>query len=401
MAKRGAAAGVGRLALLLVIAAGPTSTAAAAAAAAASTDSTTAALPAPQPAEWETLDTGLPEEARLAPAGSFRYNRVDGPAISAGLAVVREDMPRPILRAAVGYAFSRERVLGEFSADVPLGHARPPAVTLGGSGYRRTATEDAWIVDDAENTIFALLSRKDYRDWYESEGFEGRLRVDPGRDVSLAAGARVERHRSLGVETRVALWGVDDLFRENPAIDEGEEGLAWGSVRVGPERIPTKGGSRIEVRYERAGDPIERDFDYARIRAQGNLRQRLAPGQTFRVRAIAASTRSGTLPAQKIWDLGGIGTLRGEPYKRYSGDQFYLVNAEFSYLFRKNLNALAFLDWGAAWFGRHAWGESRPALDGGVGIRVADGPLVVTVARNLQRSDAPYLVGLRMGGSWE
>ena len=127
---------------------------------------------------------------------------------------------------------------------------------------------------------------------------------------------------------------------------------------MGPARIPSKGGSRIVVRYERAGAPIERDFDYGRIRVQGNLRQRLSPGQGFRARAALGSTRSGALPAQKVWDLGGIGTLRGEPFKSQSGDQFYLMNAEYSYLFHKNLHALLFVDWGAAWFGRGAWGEA-------------------------------------------
>ena len=359
----------------------------------------TAPLPAAQPAEWETLSMGLPEEYRLGPVIGFRYNRVDGPAPTVGLSVRNEVDPLPLLRAQATVAISRERLLAEFAADVPIGRAR--TVTIGGSIYRRTASEDAWIVSEFENSLFALLSRKDYLDYYEAEGFEGHLSVTPGRDAGFSAGARLEDQNPLDVETRVAAWGVDDLFRANPAIERGEEGLVWAAVRVGPAVLPPKGGSRIIVRYERAGAPIERDFDYGRIRIQGNLRQRLSPGQGFRARAILGSTRSGSLPAQKIWDLGGIGTLRGEPFKSQSGDQFYLMNAEYSYLFRKNLNALLFVDWGAAWFGRGAWGESRPALDGGIGLRVAEGPLTLTLARNLQRSDAPLLVGFRIGGSWE
>jgi len=356
-------------------------------------------LPAAQPAEWETLATGLPEEYRVGPLVGFRYNRADGPAPTLGLAVRNEEDPHPLLRAQATYAFSRERLLAEFGADLPLGRHRK--VTMGASAYRRTASEDAWIVSEMENTIFALLSRKDYRDHYEAEGFEGHLDVEPGRDAGFSAGVRLEDHRPLGVETRVAAWGVDDRFRENPGIEPGEEGLVWGAFRVGPATIPAKGGSRVVVRYERAGAPIERDFEYGRLRIQGNLRQRLAPGQTFRARAIVASTRSGRLPAQKAWDLGGIGTLRGEPFKSMSGDQFYLLNAEYSYLFRKNLHAIFFVDWGTAWFGRGAWSESRPALDGGLGVRIADGPATITLARNLQRSDAPFLVGVRLGGPWE
>ena len=361
----------------------------------------TPAAPPPvhRPAEWETLSTGLPEEYRASLLTQFRYNRVDGPAVTVGLKVSNELNPLPLLRAQVGYAYSRERLVAEFGADVPIGRHR--RITLGATGYRRTASEDAWIVGETENTIFALLSRKDYRDYYEAEGFEAHIAVAPGRDVGFSAGAHVEDQRGLDVETRVAVWGVDDLFRENPDIDEGEEGLVWGAVRVGPATIPSKGGSRVELRYERAGGPIERDFDYGRFRIQGNIRQRLAPGQGFRARAIAASTQSGSPTLQKVWDVGGIGTLRGEPFKSQSGDQFYLLNAEYSYLFHKNLHALAFLDWGTAFYGKDAWAESRPALDGGIGIRIAEGPAMITLARNLQRSDAPYLVGVRLGGTWE
>ena len=96
-----------------------------------------------------------------------------------------------------------------------------------------------------------------------------------------------------------------------------------------------------------------------------------------------------------------MGTLRGEPFKSRTGDQFYLATAEYTYLFHKNLHAVGFLDWGDAFFGKGAWSESRPALDGGVGVRIAEGPLMVTLARNLQRSDAPLLVGVRLGGTFE
>jgi hypothetical protein len=274
-------------------------------------------------------------------------------------------------------------------------------VVLGASLYRRTATEDSWIVGETENTIFALAARTDYRDHYEAEGYDGHLTWRPGRDAGLAAGAVVERHRPLRTRTRVAITGKDDLFRENPKAERGEDGVVWAEARIGPETLPARGGSRIVVRYERAGDPIDGDFAYARLRAQGNWRQRVGPGQTLRVRAIAASTRSGALPLQKVYDLGGIGTLRGTPFQARSGDQFFLANAEFAARARKNLDAFVFLDWGTAWFGRDRWSEARPILDGGVGIRVGEGPVALAIARNLQRSDAPFLVRLRLGGSWE
>jgi outer membrane translocation and assembly module TamA len=109
---------------------------------------------------------------------------------------------------------------------------------------------------------------------------------------------------------------------------------------------------------------------------------------------------TGALPSQKVWDLGGISTLRGQDFKRYSGDQFLLANAEYYLLARKNVWAFGFLDWGMAWLGKDNLSRQQFVVDGGIGVRIAEGPLAVTAARNLQRSDAAIRVGVRLGGSF-
>jgi hypothetical protein len=354
--------------------------------------------PAFRPADWETLYTGLPEATHLAPLVRIRYNRVDGPALHLGGAVVNEREPRPLLYAAVGFAFSRERFLYDAGFEAPLGDRR--RFRVNGSAYRRTATEDGWIVGETENTFFALFARTDYRDHYEAEGIEGSVRWEPGRDFALGAGAVSEDVRSLDTETKFSIFGKDDHFRPNPAIQDGKEGVLSVFARIGPSPIPVDGGTKGELTYERAGSPIDGDSEYERLRGAANTRLRLTPRQVARARAIGGATLDGDLPPQKVWHVGGIGTLRGHEYKKFSGDQFLLANAEYYLLARKNVWAFAFLDWGAAWFGRDNLSRQRFALDGGVGIRLGEGPIAVTVARNLQRSDAPILVGVRLGGSF-
>lgn len=363
-------------------------------------DSIAAPQPPPVPfhdAGWETLTT-IPDEALLRPLYNFRYNRVDGPAPTAGLAVRSERAPAPLVFAQAGYAVSRERLLLEGGLEVPFGD--PVRLRVGGTAYRRTATEDAWIVDEVENTIFALLARTDYRDYYESEGFETRVIWEPGLDLSLRADVRIEEQRSLANEANVSLTGHEDRFRENPAIDEGQDGVLSGTVRIGPASIPSDGGSRGILTYERAGDPVHGDFEYGRVRGSASARVRLSPKQDARARLVGGSTRTGSLPSQKVWHLGGISTLRGEDFKRFSGDQFLLANAEYYLLARKNVWAFGFLDWGMAWFGKDNLSRQQFVLDGGIGVRIAEGPLAVTAARNLQRSDAAIRVGVRLGGSF-
>src|SRR2546427_9943330 len=133
-------------------------------------DSTAAReVPAPpvvRAAEWETLVTGLPEEARFRRIVGLRYNRVDGPAPTLGAAFQTGKSPAPVLFAQATYAYSREKLLYEAGYSAPFGDR--PLFSAGGSFFRRTATEDEWIVPEGGNTIFAPFARPDYPATYES-----------------------------------------------------------------------------------------------------------------------------------------------------------------------------------------------------------------------------------------
>jgi hemolysin activation/secretion protein len=98
--------------------------------------------------------------------------------------------------------------------------------------------------------------------------------------------------------------------------------------------------------------------------------------------------------------IGGIGTLRGFDYKSIQGDQSFVANGEYYVLVRKNIYAFGFLDFGDSWYGRDNVPRIHPALDGGLGLRLGQGPIAITAARSLQSADAPILIGVRLGGSF-
>ena len=346
--------------------------------------------------DWDTLSTGLPEQVVPWYAPVLAYERVDGPLVGADVGFKRRKDDGPLLHAWLAFAFSRDRGLGGAGFDVPLGYRG--VFHVGADVYRKTTSEDGWIVGGTENTLFALFARTDYRDWYEAKGGAARVLWDPGRDVSLRVSARIETHSSLRTRTRVSLFGKDDRFRPNPEIDAGDLGAWTVGARVGPDPIPAGGGGNGSLTVERAGEPIARDFAYTVLLGDAHARYRLSTRQSFRVRAIGVSTRDGTLPAQYVWALGGIGTLRALDYKSRSGDQLFLANAEYYVLLRKNVYPMAFLDWGAAWFGRDNLSRQQPSIDGGVGLRLGEGPILVTLGRDLGRSGAPLRFGVRLGG---
>ena len=349
-------------------------------------------------ADWETLAAGLPEEARFRRIVRLRYNRVDGPAATLGAAFQTGRTPAPVLFAEATYAYSRDRGLYEGGFTAPFGDR--PELTAGGSLYRRTATEDGWIVSEGENTIFAIVARTDYRDYYESEGGQAFIAWSPGSDFEFRGGARFESQRSLSVRTRIALTGRQSVFRPNPGIQDGDEQALTLGVRIGPAALPLRGGTHGEVQYERSGDPLHGDFEYGRVRGAVRHRAPLSPTKDFRARLIAGSTVTGSLPFQKIWYVGGIGTLRGHDFKSFAGDQFLVANAEFYQRARKNIYAFTFLDFGAAWFGSENLGRQRPGLDAGLGVRIGQGPAAVTVAKNLRDPDSKPLVGVRLGATF-
>src|SRR5687767_3437874 len=350
------------------------------------------------PAGWETLATGLPEETRLRLIPAFRYNRVDGAVPGFGAAFRSEREAAPFLYAGAAYATGRDRFLAAAGFEVPIGD--PTRIRIGADVYRQTASEDVWIVGELENTLFALFARTDYRDYYEATGGIGRIIWQPGRDASLEAALRIQHESSLSTRVRFSVCGKEDRFRASPPVEPGDEALVVVSARLGPYRLPAPGGSFGTIAYERAGGPLGRDFDYGRARVSARMLHRFAPRVFVRARATGGSTREGRLPPQKVWHVGGISTLRGHDYKSFSGDQFFVANGEYLVRVRKNLFPFAFLDWGAAWFGARNLDRQRPGLDGGIGLRVAEDALSVTVARDLRRSGAPLRVGVRLGGGF-
>ncbi|HEX7078073.1 MAG TPA: hypothetical protein VF363_06620 [Candidatus Eisenbacteria bacterium] len=372
-----------------------------------STAADSAAAPAPPPvaagaaaapADWDTLAAGLPEQVIFGFAPRLAYDRADGPLLGGDAGFRRRKDVASLVHAWAGYAVSRERGLGGAGFEIPLGYRG--VFRIGAEVYRTTATPDDWIVGRTENTFFALFARTDYMDWYEAEGGEARLRWNPGRDAAFSIRARIESQSSLRTRTRVALFGKDDRFRPMPPLQDGDLGAWTVDARVGPETLPPRGGTNGTIAFERAGDPIARDFVYSRLSAAVRTLIRLSPHQTIRARALVGSTREGSLPPQAVWHVGGIGTLRALDYKAFGGDQYFLANAEYYLLARKNLYPMAFLDWGAAWFGRDNLSRQKPALDGGVGLRLGEGPLLFTLGRDLGRSSAPLRFGVRLGGTF-
>ena len=96
------------------------------------------------------------------------YNRVDG--LSLGLILRFADPDSVLPKVWVGGNYAFESARWRYTLGLEQTILRHPALALGGSAYRRLASEDDWLLSSDENSAFAWMAGQDYKDYYEAEG---------------------------------------------------------------------------------------------------------------------------------------------------------------------------------------------------------------------------------------
>ena len=69
---------------------------------------------------------------------------------------------------------------------------------------------------NSENTVFALIAREDFKDYYESEGAGGWIKMSAAKDLLLTIS--YDSYDSRWIKSQKNLWsmfGGSKLFREN------------------------------------------------------------------------------------------------------------------------------------------------------------------------------------------
>ncbi|GAB5519731.1 MAG: hypothetical protein RhofKO_19820 [Rhodothermales bacterium] len=279
-------------------------------------------------AYWPYRETAL---YRHIPA--FRYNRVEGLVIGAGLDPLDwYDYQRSKLYGQIGRAFSLDSWRYEIGLETrpsDTDYRDPVDVKIGGSYRRNTVTNDIWKSSWVENSLAAILFENDFFDYYEVEGWNvystARL-----TDVALvSAGFRAEDYTSLARNTRWSIFGGDD-FRLNPPIQEGfmqslvfafEGGLINSRFRM-PEGIIFRTEAEI-------GQGLGGDFSFNRYVGDVRAYLPMTRYSTLSVR-IRGGVATGNVPLQKQFTIGGVGTVRAYPQNSFVGTRMGLLNAEYA-----------------------------------------------------------------------
>jgi hypothetical protein len=343
------------------------------------------------------------------PLGRFRvtpftdredwFTAADGfvPSLDAGLAVFdHTSFNHTFISAHASYKVASHR------AGYALGFERPlfgrNKVYVGAELHDLTATDDRWQVSSLEASVAAVAVRRTFRDYYRRVGAQvnGAVRLSPNVEALVAW--RSERHEALATTTGFSVWRDDEPFPQNFTAAAGQLNAVVVGASAGARGFDRES---LDASYRRHqletpfGDPLPQleagrdpqplwrvdwtseisapgafgsDFDFRRHVVA--VRTRMAAGeyQTFAARAIGGWS-DGVLPPQRMFSVGGIGSVHGYDFKAQSGAALALLNLEYEIGWRGGLKGVGFFDAGRA----VASGSGAPWLKGvGWGIGVGD-----------------------------
>lgn len=261
-----------------------------------------------------------------AASQTLRYNRAEGFAFGAGYRYQASELASLSVRA--GMATGTGRPFGQVDA----WHGNAPGRL--GAGVYLNQPRDVGVgpvISGAMNSVTALLAGYDFSDPYFASGAELRLDRPVARGWTSALRVRVEEQESASLTSTFSLFGGEAGFRPVRPVDEGT--FYGGSVslrREAPAQVARAWSLGLTVDGGRLHSGIlERDFDFARPRADAGLAFRLAGTRELAFTGSAGTT-IGEAPAQGAWLLGGRGTVPGHAFRAYGGDHYAFARATYS-----------------------------------------------------------------------
>ncbi len=296
------------------------------------------------------------------------FSPVDGfnPALGFNAAVFdRRHFNHTFLSGYATYKFGADRW------GYTLGGERPflagPRLFLGANVFDITGSDDLWRLSATEQSLVSAGFRETFRDYYRRTGYQADAVLRVAGQHEVEAAWRDERQSAVGNRTDWSLFRDDQTYRANaPAVEGRLHALlfayTWDSR--GFEQEPLRDtylrhtldrlygtsagrapGWRVEWTTEVTGPALGGDFDFRRYILDARRYSRLSPHQSLAARLIAGRS-DGTLPPQHLFALGGVGSIRGYPFKQADGGGMVLANVEYRLDLTSGVSALALVDTG-------------------------------------------------------
>lgn len=308
---------------------------------------------------YKTLDSTQSLEKQFRPGGvlaflgsgglSFfkyadvRFDRVEG--LFLGPTLTLDSLTNRLrVLAAVGYGFSDKKAKFSLGGELFLDSRREYSIGL--EGYQGIGhLPDGEYYDATLITFSALLDKNDYRDYFYTKGWNLFVTAQPLRRLSLRLQYQNEEQATADQRTDYSFFSRDDIYRPNPAIQNGMMRSLQFSARYGDSPIPLGIISQdfIELKLEHSNKSLlASDFDFSQLTVHGEVHipmylKRLFLPPTLSIGLIAGAS-TGTIPTQRWFTLDSrytgfapFGVLRGGDIKEFSGNQFVLLSIEHNF----------------------------------------------------------------------
>jgi hypothetical protein len=277
------------------------------------------------------------------------FNRVRGLTLGSGIeAESTYESGGGKIYGGFSYGFSAKEWNYQFGLEPWLFNERK--LMVGIDIHKITQIRDETLFpNDEEDFIASAILGRNYRDYYQREGYELSLTqiITPSNKIILKF--RDDDYHTLYKMTDWSLFNGDEIKRENLPADDGRMKSIILSYELDSRRekettmrhfhpmpIPSnkttngwKGVVSVEYARSPLGAELNEKFDFTLFGFEITRYNRLSRHQLLDFR-LKGGIADNSLPLQYKFYLGGIGSLRGYKFQEFAGgDKMILANVEY------------------------------------------------------------------------
>ena len=268
---------------------------------------------------------------------AIRYNRVEGIHLGVEWKAFAEYNGRVRGTLSTGYGLESEELT--YAAKLNYRKSNFKGFEGNFSYSHDISTNDTHLIGWMENSVSTLFVKEDFMDYFISTGIHSELIYRISRKYEIYSKYSVVKYKSL---RRHDVWSISDMvgadknFMSNPSVIEGTGsgfilGFSYDS-RINQFMITNSLTYSIEI--EKTGGIFGGDFKYTGVNLNIRKYKRLFGPQMLVLRGFGG-VRDGNGEEQFLFDLGGIGTLRGYDHKEFTGDKAFVLSAD--YMFKRTI----------------------------------------------------------------
>ena len=281
-------------------------------------------------------DTALPQLNSFSTSRrAIRYNRVEGIHLGVEWKAFAAYDGRVRGTLSTGYGLESE----ELTYGAKLNYRKSNFKGFEGniSYSHDISTNDAHIIGWMENSVSTLFAKEDFMDYFISTGIRSELIYRISRKYEIYSEFNRVKYESL---SRHDVWSFSDLvgadknFISNPSVITGTgSGFSLGfSYDSRINQFMITNSLTYSIEFEKTGGIFGGDFEYTGVKLNIRKYKRLFGPQMLVLRGFGG-VRNGNAEEQFLFDIGGIGTLRGYDHKEFTGNKAFVLSAD--YMFKR------------------------------------------------------------------